>query len=98
MSKKLGRKQFRLVPEKKRGIVKWSRVNIDLWGLKTTCNKNDKDYMIHVMTIVDPVAGWFDLAQLMGKPDAFVCIKRFDFACVACYPPPREIGFLSVYA
>ena len=93
MSKNSGRKKFRLVPEKKGEITKWSRVYVDLWGPKIIRNKNGKTYKIHVMTMVDPVTGWFELSQLKGKPDAFVCIKCFDSALLARYPRPREIGF-----
>ena len=56
-------------------------------------NKNGKDCKIHVMTMVDPVTGWFELSQLKGKPDAFVCMKRFNSAELAHYPCPREIEF-----
>ena len=75
MSKNSSRKKFGLVPEKKREMFKWSRVNVDLWGPKIICNKNSKDYKIHVMTIVDPVTGWFELAQLKDKSNVFVCMK-----------------------
>ena len=44
------------------------------------------------MTMIDPVTGWFKLAQFKNKPDVFVCQKRLDFMCLACYPQ-REIGF-----
>ena len=92
MSKNLGRKKFGLVPEKKGEITKWSQINVDLWGPKTICNKNGKDYKIYVMTIIDPVTGWFGLSRLKGKPNAFVCMKRVDSTWLACYPRPREIG------
>ena len=45
------------------------------------------------MTMVDPVTGWFELSQLKGKPDAFVCMQCFDSAWLACYPGPREVRF-----
>ena len=43
--------------------------------------------------MVDPVTGWFKLAQLRDKLNAFVAVKRFDFQWLARYPRPREIGF-----
>ena len=43
--------------------------------------------------MVDPVTGWFKLAQLRDKPNAFVAMKRFDSQWLARYPRPREIGF-----
>ena len=90
LSKNSGRK-IGLVPEKKREITKWSRVNVDLWDPKTIYNKNIKNYQLYVITMVDPVMGWFGLSQLKGKSNAFVCMKRFDSAWLACYPCPREI-------
>ena len=62
-------------------------------GTKTIINKNSKTYKICVMTMIDPVTCWFELAQLLDKPDAFVGQKHFDSMWLACYPPPREIGF-----
>ena len=72
MSKNSGKKKFDLVPEKKGEITKWSQVNVDLWGPKTIRNKNGKNYHTHVMTMVDPVARWFELSQLKCKANAFV--------------------------
>ena len=74
MSENSGRKKFELVLGKKGEITMWSQVNVD-----PICNKNGKKYHIHVMTMVDPVMGWFELSQLKGKPNALVCMKRFDY-------------------
>ena len=68
-------------------------MNVDLWGPKTIHNKNGKTYKIHVMTMIDSMTGWFELAQLRDKPNAFVVMKRFDSLWLACYSRPREIGF-----
>ena len=43
--------------------------------------------------MVDPVTGWFELFQLKGKPNKFVCMKRFNSAWLARYPRPRTIEF-----
>ena len=85
ISKNSGRKKFGLVPKKEGEITKWSKVNIDLWGPKTIQNKNGKNYTIHAMTMIDPVTGWFELAQLKGKSNVFVCMKHFDSALLARY-------------
>ena len=92
-SKNSSRKKFGLVPEKKGEITKWSQVKLDLWGFKTVQNKNGKNYHIHVMTMVDPVTGWFKLSQLKGKPNVCICMKSFDSTWLARYPRQREIGF-----
>ena len=60
---------------------------------KTVQNKNGWDYQIHVMTMVDPVTGWFEQAQLYGTPTAHRCQQIFDNTWLASYPRPREIGF-----
>ena len=93
MSKNSSRKKFELVSENKGEITKWSKINVDLWGTKTICNKNGKDYKIYMMSIIDPVTGWFEMSQLKGKPNVFVCMKRFDSTWLACYSRPREIRF-----
>ena len=61
MTDNSGRKKFGLVSEKKGEIIKWSRLNVDLWSPKTIQNKNCKDYKIHAMTMVDSVTRWFEL-------------------------------------
>ena len=45
------------------------------------------------MTMVNPVTGWFEQAQLTEKPNAFVWMKRFDPIWLTRYPHPREVGF-----
>ena len=74
-------------------ITKWSRVNVDLWGPKTIKNRNGWDYQIHVMTLVDPVTGWFEQQQLYGSPTAYRCQQIFDNTWLARYPRPRQIVF-----
>jgi hypothetical protein len=62
MSKKGGNKKFGLLQEKKGEVIKWSRVKVD---------NDEYTYQVHVMTMVDPVTGWFKLAPLYGAPTAF---------------------------
>ena len=66
---------------------------MDLWGPKTVRNKNGWDYQIHFMTIVDPVTGLFEQAQLYDKPTAHQFQQIFDNTWLARYPQPREIEF-----
>ena len=91
--KRTNKNKYGLLPEKEGEIIKWSRVNVDLWGPKTVRNKNGYDYQIHVMTMVDPVTGWFELEQLFDSPTAFRCQQILDTSWLARYPRPREIGF-----
>ena len=85
--------KYGLLPEKEGEITKWSRVNVDLWGPKSIKNKNGFTYEIHIMTMVDPVTGWFEQQQLYGTPTAYRCQEILDNVWLARYPRPREIGF-----
>ena len=74
---------------------KWSRVNADLWGPKKVVNKNGYEYNIHIMTMIDPVTGWFEYAQLYQgeSATAYRCQQILDTVWLARYPRPKEIGF-----
>ena len=93
LAKKTNKKKYGLLPEKKGEITKWSRVNVDLFGPKTISNKNGYDYQLHVLTMVDPVTGWFECCQLYGTPTAYRVQQILDTVWLARYPRPREIGF-----
>jgi hypothetical protein len=45
------------------------------------------------MTMVDPVTGWFECAQLYGPPTAYRCQEIPDNVWLSRYPRPKEIGF-----
>ena len=64
MSKKSGHKKYVQLPPKEAECLMWYRVNVDLWGPATINNKNGNTYKIHVMTMIDPTTGWFELATL----------------------------------
>ena len=81
--KRTNKNKYGLLPEKEGEIIKWSRVNVDLWGPKTVRNKNGYDYQIRVMTMVDPVTGWFELEQLFDNPTAFRCQQILDTSWLA---------------
>ena len=89
--KKQRKKKYRLLPAKEPEVKKWQRVNVDLWGAKTVHNKNEWDYKVHVMTMVDSVTGWFELNKLYGKPTAFQCQQILDSAWLARYPTGNQI-------
>ena len=94
MFKKSGRKKYGLLPAKQAEVVKWQRVNVDLWGPASVHNKIDgKTHQIHVMTMVDPVTGWFELAHLTTGPTALEAQRLLDSVWLARYPRPKEIGF-----
>ena len=72
--KRTQKKKYGLIPKNKGEVTKWSRVNVDLWGSKSIKNKNGWDFQIQVMTMVDPVTGWFEQAQLYNTRQAFLGI------------------------
>jgi hypothetical protein len=59
-------------------VIKWSWVNVDLWGPKTVNNKNGIDYKIHVLTMMDPVTGWFEVAAVQDSSTAFEVQRLLD--------------------
>ena len=79
------KKKYGLLPEKKGKVTKWSRVNVDLWGPKSVRNKNGYTYEIHLMTMVDPVTGWFEMAQIYDgeAPTAKRCQEILDTVWLA---------------
>ena len=91
--KTTNKKKYGLLPAKIAEVVKWSRVNVDLWGPKTIKNKNGIDYKLHVLTMIDPVTGWFEVAALQDSPNANEIQRLFDSYWLARYPRPKEIGF-----
>ena len=91
--KRTNKNKYGLLPEKAGEIIKWGRVNVDMWGPKTEHNKNGWDYQIHGMTMVDPVTVWFKLEQLFDNPTAFRCQQILDTTWLAQYLRLREIGF-----
>ena len=93
MAKKSGRKKYGQLPAKEAECLMWSRVNVDLWGPATVNNKDGKTYKIHVMTMIDPTTGWFELASLRNGPTALEAQRLLDSVWLARYPRPREIGF-----
>jgi hypothetical protein len=93
LAKKSGKKKYGHLPPKTAECLMWNRVNVDLWGPATINNKNGKTYKIHVMTMIDPTTGWFELATLRNGPTALEAQRLLDSIWLARYPRPREIGF-----
>ena len=60
MCKREGKKKYGLLPAKTAESIRWNRVNVNLWGPKSVVNVNGFTYELHVITMVDPVTGWFE--------------------------------------
>ena len=91
-NKKTRKNKYGKIPKKLAEITKWRRVNVDCWGPKTINNKNKFTYQIYVMSMMDPVTGWVELAQLYGPPTAYKCQQLLDSVWLSRYPRPEEIG------
>ena len=70
MSRKASKKKYGLIPTKNAETTRWNRVNVDLWGPKSIVSVNGWTYELHIMTMVDPVTGWFEQRQLYDEPNA----------------------------
>ena len=71
---------------------KWLRVNIDCYEPKSIKNRNGYDYDLHIVTMVDPVVGWFEACQLYGPPTAYRYQQILNTVWLSCYLRPKEIG------
>ena len=72
------KKKYEKLPAKKAEEVIWSRANVDLWGSATMNNKNDSKMKMHLMTMVDPVSCWFEVALTIGNSNSYECNHIFD--------------------
>ena len=43
--------------------------------------------------MIDPVTGWFEVAELKDRPTAAEAQRLLDSVWLARYPRPRQIGF-----
>ena len=64
----------------------WNRVNVDLVGPYTVRNKNKGVMQLHLMTMIDPVSGWFEVAALQGPPSSEETQRLFDSYWLSRYP------------
>ena len=78
MCKRSNKKRYGHAPEKVCETIKWNRVNIDCCGPKTVKHKDGYKYELRILTMIDPVTGWFELRQLLNTPTADDCQKLFD--------------------
>ena len=91
MCKKVGKKKYGLLPPKTAESMRWNRVNVDLWGLKSVVNVNGYTYKLHIITMVDPVTGWFEQRQLYDEPNAYTCLQILDSVWLSRYPRPKKL-------
>ena len=65
---------------------------MDLWRPKPVVSVNKMRYEFHIMTMVDPITGWFKQRQLYCPHNAYVCQQIQDSAWLSRYLYPKEIS------
>ncbi len=91
------RKKYGHLPPKDAEVTPSKRVNVDLIGpykIKGPTNdtKTTKPRVLHAMTMIDPVTGWFKI-KAVKKPDAATVMDTFYEAWLCRYPRPKQIRF-----
>jgi hypothetical protein len=81
-----------VIPEKTVEEIPWERVCIDLVGPYTIGDDKRKDNVttLHCLTMIDPVTGWFEIAQIPAKT-ADVVINVFETSWLTRYPFPADV-------
>ena len=80
-----------LLPPKTCEEVPWERLCIDLVGPYTIGDPKRKDHAIlHCLTMIDPVTGWFEIAEIPSKSADEVAIV-LEQTWLTRYPWPTEV-------
>ena len=76
------------VPEE----IPWERLCIDLVGPYKIGDPNRKETLaaLHCLTMIDPVTGWFEIAEIPAKT-ADVVINVLEHTWLVRYPRPTEV-------
>jgi RNase H-like domain found in reverse transcriptase/Reverse transcriptase (RNA-dependent DNA polymerase)/Integrase zinc binding domain len=79
------------LPPKQVEEIPWERLCIDLIGPYTigSASKSD-ECTLHCLTMIDPVTGWFEIAEIPAK-SADVVINVLEQTWLTRYPKPTEI-------
>jgi hypothetical protein len=80
------------LPEKTAEDIPWEKVCIDLIGPYTVGDEKKKDdvTVLHALTMIDPVTGWFEIAEIPAK-SADVVINVLEQTWLSRYPYPSEV-------
>jgi len=78
------------LPEKKVEANPWEVLHIDLYGPKTIRRNNGPDLEFKVVTMIDPVTGWFEMGSFDDKqPETILNILEMQW--LNRYPRPSKI-------
>jgi predicted aspartyl protease len=80
------------LPPKKAEEGPWETLCIDLIGPYTIkgARKNDPELILHCLTMIDPVTGWFELAEIPAKT-ADVVMDVLERTWLNRYPRPTTV-------
>ena len=89
---KTSHQKMGLLPEKTAEDIPWERVCVDLIGPYTIGDVKKKDdvTVLHCLTMIDPVTGWFEIAEIPAKT-ADVVINVFETTWLTRYPFPSDV-------
>ena len=83
-------KKYGHLPEKQVETTPWEVVHIDLYGPKTIKRNNGPDLEFKVVTMIDPVTGWFEMHSFDDKqPETILNILETQW--LNRYPRPQKI-------
>ena len=92
LCKSSGQKEYGLLPPKEaEKAVPWNRVNVDLIG-PYSVETPKGTVQIRALTMIDPVTGWFEIAEI-DNPTARTVMNAFDDSWLTRYPRPQYIGY-----
>ena len=84
-------KQYGHLPPKEVEEIPWERLCIDLIGPYTISAKRKSDKItLHCLTMIDPVTGWFEIAEVPAK-SAGIIIDVLEQTWLVRYPKPAEV-------
>jgi hypothetical protein len=74
------------LPPKEAEELPWSRVNVDLIG-PYIVRTPTATYTLRALTMIDPVTGWFEVADIADK-NASTVMEAFNNTWLTRYPRP----------
>ena len=88
-SKKTGKK-YGTLPEKKVESQPWETLHIDMYGPKTIRRTNGDVLQFQVVTMIDPVTGWFEMVSY-DDGSAETIANLVEMTWLMRYPRPSKI-------
>ena len=72
--------------------VTWNRVNVDLWRPATIDKKKGTKLEMYLMTMIDPVSCWFEVAPIHGNPNSHKRNPIHVDVWLSRYQRPQVVG------